>query len=237
MGLHRDGSSLNLPPVQAEERRRVWWYMQHMEIMISQILGCLSMSLYANWDTKPPSNLEDEDFRPDMKALPPDRRGLTSISHCLWRYHVLYQQRIPRHPDQPQKDFAWMTSSHVPMAEKDAFIEEVARTLSEKFIQHCELLNPLHVSIQIGIRSFILAMKRLVHQPRVANTRISEIPKGEREDFLKNSIESLEYYVLGETTESIARFRWHNENYFQWSACKFFPSAGSCHCSQSISSR
>jgi len=218
MGLHRDGSLLGLPPVQAEEKRRVWWQMQHMEIMISQLLGCISITLYADWDAKLPANLEDNDIRPGIEALPSDRRGLTSMSHCLWRYHLLYQQRIPRHSDLPQKDFAWITSSQVSMAEKDAFIEQTARTLGEKFVQHCELLNPLHVSIQIGIRSFILAMKRVVHQPGVANTKISEMPKRDRDDFLKNSIECLEYYILGETTQSIAQFRWHNENYFQWAA-------------------
>ncbi|RDW56719.1 hypothetical protein BP6252_14012 [Coleophoma cylindrospora] len=218
IGLHRDGSLLGLSVVQAEERRRVWWQMQHMEIMISQVLGCLSMTLYAGWDTKLPANLDDNDIHPGLEALPSERSDLTSISHCLWRYQVLYQQRKPRHPDLPPKDFAWLTSSHVSMAQKDAFIEQTERTMGEMFVQHCKLLNPLHVSIQIGIGAFILAMKRVVHQPGVANTKILELPEREREEFLKNSIQSLEYYILGQTTQSVAQFRWHNESYFQWPA-------------------
>lgn len=220
MGLHRDGSFLGLPPVQAEEKRRVWWQMQHMEIMISQVLGCLSMTLYADWDAKLPANLEDSDICIGMENLPPDRCGLTSISHCMWRYLVLYQQRIRGPLDVPQKSPAWLTSSKISMAEKDAYIKQFERALGEKFIQHCELLNPLHVNIQIGISSFILAMKRIAHQPGVANTKISEIPKIDREELLKNNIKCLEYYILGETTQLIAQFRWHNENYFQWPACK-----------------
>jgi hypothetical protein len=86
MGLHRDGSLLGLPPAEAEERRRVWWQMQHMEILISQLLGCLSITLYANWDAKLPANLDDDDIYPGMEDLPSDRTGLTSMSHCLWRY-------------------------------------------------------------------------------------------------------------------------------------------------------
>lgn len=221
MGLHRDGSILGLQPAQAEERRRVWWQMQHMEIMISQLIGCLSMTLYADWDTKLPSNLEDGDFCSNFRTLPSDHRGLTSMSSCLWRYQILYQQRLSKNPDSPQRDFTWLTSSSVSMTEKDAFIEQTASMLREKFIQHCELLNPLHVSIQIGINSFILVMKRLVHQPAVANIRISAIPQQEREDLLKNSIGCLEYYILAETTTSIAKFRWFNENFFQWIACRF----------------
>jgi hypothetical protein len=220
MGLHRDGSLLGLPPVRAEEKRRVWWAMQHMEIMISQIVGCLSMTLYADWDTKLPGNIEDIDTSLGMESLPPDHSGLTGMSHCLWRYHILYLQRSARHSDTSQKDFAWLTSSQVPRAEKEAFIEQTGRILSEKFVQHCELLDPLHVIIQIGIRSFILAMRRVVYQPGVANTKISEMPKRDRQEFLKNSMDSLEYYVLSETTPSIAQFRWYSENYFQWPACK-----------------
>lgn len=219
MGLHRDGSLLDLPPVKAEEKRRVWWHMQHMDIMLFQVLGCLSMTLYAEWDTKLPANLDDQDFSPEMEVLPPDRYGLTSISHCLWRYHILYEQRLARHSDKFHKDFAWLTSPRVSVVEKEAYVERVSRTMGEKFVQHCELLNPLHVSIQIGIRSFILAIKRIVHQPGVANMKISNMPKRERDEFLRNTVECLEYYILGETTPSIAQFRWHNENYFQWPAC------------------
>lgn len=158
-----------------------------------------------------------------MKVLPPGRHGLTSMSHCLWRYQILYDQRASLYSDLPTRDYAWITSSQVSIAEKDAFIELTAKKLGEKFIQHCGLLHPLHLSVQIGIRSYILAMKRVIHQPAVTNAKISEMPKGERDDFLKNSIECLEYYILGETTPSIAQFRWYNEIHFQWSTCMFLP--------------
>lgn len=220
LGLHRDGSLLGLRPAQAEEKRRVWWQMQHMEILAAQILGCFSMTLYADWDAKLPANLEDDDIHPGVAALPPSRRGLTGMSHCLWRYHVLHQQRLAKHSDISQRNFAWLTNSRISMAEKDAFIEQTAMALREKFVQHCELLNPLHLNIQIGIQSFVLAMRRVTHQPGVANTNISELPTDDRENLLKICIESLEYYILAETTQSITQFRWHNENYFQWSACK-----------------
>lgn len=39
MGLHRDGRALGLPPVQAEERRRVWWQLQYLEIAVAQLVS------------------------------------------------------------------------------------------------------------------------------------------------------------------------------------------------------
>lgn len=68
------------------------------------------------------------------------------------------------------------------MATKMAFVDKLAATLSERYVQHCNLLNPLYVSIQIGIRSFILAERRIVYQPAVANAKISEIPTAQRND-------------------------------------------------------
>lgn len=54
--------------------------MQHMEIMISQLLGSISITLYADWDAKLPANLKDNDIHPGIETLPFNRCGLTSMS-------------------------------------------------------------------------------------------------------------------------------------------------------------
>ena len=87
IGLHRDGDDLELPVLRSEERRRIWWQLQYMEISIAQLVGAIIMTIYADWDTKLPKNLEDHDLRPDIQTLPPDRHGLTTMSHCLWFVH------------------------------------------------------------------------------------------------------------------------------------------------------
>ena len=218
IGLHRDGSLFNLSPMRAEERRRIWWQMQHMEISISQLVGCISMTLSADWDVKLPANLEDGDIRPEMTALPPDRPGLTGMSHCLWRYYVLHLHRTMRAPDQGS-GATWVTSNHVLLAKNDSLSECYRRLLGEKFLQHCELVNPLHVHIQIGIQNYLLALQRGIRQPQIASARISEMPQSARDEFLKICTKCMDYYVLGETTPSIAHLRWHHESYFQWTAC------------------
>ena len=221
MGLHRDGDDLGVPVLRSEERRRIWWQLQHMEIAIAQLVGTISMTIYADWDTKVPKNLEDHDLRPDIQTLPPDRRGLTTMSHCLWRYQILAMQRIARQPDgSATKALSWMLSPRVPLVDKDALIDATERALGEQFLQHCEPLNPLHVLIQIGIRAFILAARRNVRQPALINAKISEMSPHEREDFLRICTKCLEYYVLGETTESLKGFRWYGENSFQRAACE-----------------
>ena len=173
------------------------------------------MTLYADWDTKLPANIEDADVGPDIQALPPDRQGLTSMSHCIWRYFVLYLNREFRRPDQGA---VWMTAGKIPLSNKDALVERFRKPLAEKFLQHCELVNPLHIHIQISIQSFLLATQRAIHQPDVINTKTSEMTQAARDDFLKICTKCMDYYILAETTPSITHFRWHNQCYFQWTA-------------------
>jgi hypothetical protein len=48
MGLHRDGDTLGLSVLRSEERRRMWFQLQYMEIMIAPLVGSLSMTLSAD---------------------------------------------------------------------------------------------------------------------------------------------------------------------------------------------
>lgn len=221
MGLHRDGDDLGLPTLRSEERRRMWWQLQDMEIAIGSLTGSITLTIYADWNTKLPKNLEDHDIRPDVQVLPPDRHGLTTMSHCLWRYQILYMQRSTRLPDGTRKNLLWLLSPHVPLSSKDAEIDITEQILGEKFLQHCEPVNPLHLHIQIGVRSFVLAARRVARQPALINARISEMSLREREDYLGLCMKSLEYYLLSVKTEALKSYQWHSDNYLQWPSCEW----------------
>jgi Fungal specific transcription factor domain len=60
MGLHRDGTEFSLGPIEVELRRRLWWYIIHLDVMSSFISGLpLVASLEASTTTMP-SEFEDE---------------------------------------------------------------------------------------------------------------------------------------------------------------------------------
>ncbi|MCJ1476236.1 hypothetical protein MMC13_004902 [Lambiella insularis] len=218
MGLHRDGDGLGTSVLRSEESRRIWWQLEHMEIFVAKLTGCYTLTIYSDWDTKLPRNLEDHDLNPDTQVLPPARHGLTIMSHCLWQYQILYLQRVATDSDGERRTLPWLLSKSVPLAEKDAKIDTVEKCLGEKFLQHCEPMNPLHVHIQIGVRAFILAARSAARQPALVNAKVLEMSQLEREDLLRVSTKSLEYYILSETTESLRGFQWYNEIYFAWPA-------------------
>jgi hypothetical protein len=223
MGLHRDGSAFGLSALRSEERRRIWWQLQFMELATARLVGTLSLSIFATWDTKTPGNLEDSDFNPMTEVMPIERKGLTSISPCLWRYSIL-QRRRDMLGKNNSGDLSWMLSPHLTLAEKEAKIEELEGILAERFLKHCELVNPLHVHIQIGIRQFGLAARSNVRQPTLVNAKISELLPKVREDLLGICSKSLEYYVLSQTTPSLSGFRWVDAIFFQVPSCKYSTS-------------
>ena len=220
LGYQRDGSALNIPAVDAEERRRIWWQLQHGEIMIAQILGCSAMSLFGPWDTRLPANLDDDDIQPGMSELPSERPGLTSMSHCLWRYQILQLSRTSIHAETNSGSLAWLWAPHLMETERDDKIGASEKVLQEKYLQHCDPLNPLHVHLQIALRLVMLAARRLVRQPTLVNAKVSEMSQQARDEFLDICCKSADYYILMETTESLKHFSWHSENYFSYTSCR-----------------
>lgn len=220
MGIHRDGARLGLSIVRSEERRRIWWQLQSMEISIGQLTGNISMTLFGEWDAKMPSNFEDHDLHAGILELPRERPDLTSISHCLWRYFILKYQRDDRDDKGRVEGLMYLLSPLVPLAEKDAKIQDLNQQLNSRFVQSCDPLNPLHLYMQIGIRSFHLAALRTARQPSLINAKISEMSMEDRDSFLEICMKATEYYVLCKENIALRRFQWHNEIYFQWTACK-----------------
>ncbi|KJK75005.1 hypothetical protein H634G_09640 [Metarhizium anisopliae BRIP 53293] len=84
MGLHRDPSKLaNISPYEGEMRRRLWNMAVQIELIVSFHMGLPSMLQGIESDTRPPSNLQDEDFDEDSTSLPPARPA-TEYTHVTY---------------------------------------------------------------------------------------------------------------------------------------------------------
>ncbi|KAK4152579.1 hypothetical protein C8A00DRAFT_44389 [Chaetomidium leptoderma] len=74
MGYHRDPSEMpGITPFQGEMRRRVWVNIFQVDALMSFQMGFPSMISTEYCDARPPSNLEDSDFRAETDLLPPSR--------------------------------------------------------------------------------------------------------------------------------------------------------------------
>ncbi|KAJ7129611.1 fungal-specific transcription factor domain-containing protein [Mycena epipterygia] len=60
LGLHRDGSSMNMEPSLVEYRRRIWSYLYHADRSYALVLGRPNSIQDDYTSTLPPSNIDDE---------------------------------------------------------------------------------------------------------------------------------------------------------------------------------
>lgn len=86
LGIHRDGTFLDLSPLETEERRRLCWHLQHLDLALAVRSGLTPLTLMGDWDAKLPLNIEDDDIDESMTDFPKERKGLTSMSYCLFTY-------------------------------------------------------------------------------------------------------------------------------------------------------
>ncbi|KAL5120373.1 hypothetical protein ACEQ8H_001663 [Pleosporales sp. CAS-2024a] len=150
LGIHRDGAILGLSPMDTEERRRLWWQLQHIDLGGAVRLGVTPMTLTAGWDVKIRSNIEDEDLQAEGTTTPPpERRGLTSMSYNLFTYWVLDQQRSTLLAKHGRFELSWQTNEALPASAKDDILSSLEDGINRKFIQFCDPINPLHNLLQL----------------------------------------------------------------------------------------
>ncbi|CAD6452487.1 dd999adc-0f6c-41d6-93ff-29144b86f953 [Sclerotinia trifoliorum] len=91
MGYHRDPSNFaGISVFHGEMRRRIWGLVRAMDTMFSFQLALPSMIRDSDCDTKPPSNIFEDEFGPDSKTLPPARPKTepTPISYMLAKINI-----------------------------------------------------------------------------------------------------------------------------------------------------
>jgi hypothetical protein len=196
MGLHRDGSFLGLSPFDAEMRRRLWWYVVHVDFRVADVLGTRPSIDISGADTKTPLNVDDEDIYPNMTDLPPERNGITPISLCLIRYEIMIS--LHDFKTSSAADMRWevLLGPNVPPAKKDNIISQIEDHLEQKYLRYCDPANPLHTFVSIMIRFSICKMKLVAHNPRHFARNPPKDVQTERDIVFTNATKLLEYVTL-----------------------------------------
>jgi hypothetical protein len=216
LGLHRDGTILGLPPVEAEDRRRVWWQLQHLDLALAVRMGVTPMTMTAGWDVSLPSNIEDDDIHLTTTTVPPERKGLTSMSYCLFTYWVLNEQRQNFLAKHGRFELSWQSNSALSGSEKDDMISRLENGINQHFVQYCDPIKPLDVLLQLFARLFIAAMKL-----RVLHAKACEDANAEDHTALLDvSKQTLRYNIAIQSHPSLSQYRWLTKAWFAWQACK-----------------
>lgn len=216
LGLHRDGLVLSLEPVHIEDRRRVWWQLQHLDLALAVRVGLTPMTLSAGWDVEMPTNIEDDDITATSTSLPRARKGLTSLSYCLFTYWVLKQQRQTFLAKFGHFELSWQINSKFEGTVKNDMMRQLEDGINREFLQYCDPIRPFDVFLQLFARLFISSMHLRILHARVFSEKGDE----HRPKLLQESIQTLRYNIAVQSQSSFAQFRWLTKAWFNWQACK-----------------
>lgn len=216
LGLHRDGLMLNLEPIHIEDRRRVWWQLQHLDLALAARIGLTPMTLSAGWDVEMPTNIEDDDIAATNTTLPRARKGLTSLSYCLFTYWVLKQQRETFLAKFGHFELSWQINSKFEGTVKNDMMRQLEDGINLEFLQYCDPIRPFHVFLQLFARLFIASMHLRILHARVFSEKGDE----HRPALLREAIQTLRYNIAIQSQSSLTQFRWLTKTWFNWQACK-----------------
>ncbi|KAI4170684.1 MAG: hypothetical protein LQ343_004782 [Gyalolechia ehrenbergii] len=219
IGLHRDGTSLGLPPFETEMRRRLWWQIVVLDTRIAEISGAGTSILAAMFDTHLPSNVNDSNLNPEMGEIPPNHLGTTDMTFCLARYEIgNFLKRS--NTTFLSFDGAWPNHTGVPttIAEKDQAIDELEQRLEEKYLKHCDPQITLHFLTKMFSRTAVYKMRLTAHHPRHYPDKGTSMPMEEKDLLCRLSLNMIENDNLTHRNKSADKFAWFLNTFFQFPA-------------------
>ena len=214
LGLHRDGAELGISPLDTEVRRRVWWNAIILDGRSAEVCGCGHAVTGYSWDVKLPLNVNDSDLHPGMREPPVEHSGSTEMIFCLTRCEVgIFLRRLSANSG---FDGYWqkLSSSTVPIEDKDRAIDELEQTLERRFVRHCDPVIPLHF-ITIGIARMSVSRMRLrAHHPRQHKDHEASLHQQEQDSLFVSSLKMMEYENSYLATFAIQKYIWFGKMHF-----------------------
>lgn len=226
MGLHRDGVHLKLSVFETEMRRRLWWYLAHLDFRTADLLGTRpSMDIYTG-DAGRPLNVEDEDLYPEMPSFPKERRAITPMVMCLVRCDLSDAlQRLSGSGAGSAYDggggggVSWGkigAASSLTTDEKDTFIDEMEEAFETKYLRYCDPSRPLDVLVSCMVRAAVCNMRLYAHNPRRFADAGGCVPEAERQLAFTNASKLLEYASLVVENKGLRKYEWRINTTYLW---------------------
>ncbi|KAK8149451.1 hypothetical protein G3M48_006911 [Beauveria asiatica] len=221
MGLHRDGASFGLCPLEIEIRRRLWWHICLLDIRSSEYHGCEPIVDDSKFDTRMPLNINDSDLTRDMTEPPAEREGTTEMTFCLIRCEVMrivwktgYVPPGLRQPGQMAEPSS--------LAGRAALAKDLQQRLEERYLKHCDTSNPFFQACVTVARLIIARTWLVVYYPlRQKDGAAEPLPGPIQDQLFTISVKVLELSYQLLTNPAFAPWTWHSKTHVQWHAVAF----------------
>ncbi|CAM1509677.1 Fc.00g000120.m01.CDS01 [Cosmosporella sp. VM-42] len=197
MGLDSDGTSLGLPPFEAEGRRRLWWQLLFMDNRVAEISGSPNSLTSYSWNTNPPSTANDNELFVGMRDIPVESERLTEMLFVSLQCEIFEFTR---------KLQATLGS---PACTKEKAIDTFEAHLESKYLRHCDPSAPMHVISLLMARLEVWKLRSGVFSPRMLPDFRRQMPQNEQDFVFSASLKVLEFHNEMLATASIQKFVWY----------------------------
>ena len=215
LGLHREGSRSDLTPFMIEIRRRVWWGIVSIDVRCSEDVATDPLILENTFNTKRPSNVNDEDMDPNSMQPLVEREGFTEmtksrlshdVSRLLWQ--IGYQPPIR----EGQKPVI------VTVEQKMNVLREIESHIQDTILADCDTSTPIGWATSVVAQLIIRRLRVAIYHPLQYGSKASDRPNVSREVLLQTAVECIELAHLLDTGPMGLRWLWFFKTYVQWHA-------------------
>ncbi|KAE8154629.1 fungal-specific transcription factor domain-containing protein [Aspergillus avenaceus] len=209
IGLHRDGSHFNLPILECELRRRLWWH-----IMTADKRGAEDHGLVGGFetvaDTHLPLNIDDSDLDPQTQVLPPPKEKWTEMTMFLITTEasqVFARMHRPSTEQHRGKD------GH---KQSRKIVAEFDTSLHGRYLQHCDTNIPIQKATYLLGRILLAKSKALLYIQSLTGLSSEKYADHVNEETLSYTCEGLECGSQMLTDEILKSFRWLSSTFTQY---------------------
>ncbi|CAK7232103.1 hypothetical protein SCUCBS95973_008149 [Sporothrix curviconia] len=187
-----------IAPLEAEMRRRLWWAIALFDARISELANHSPTMLDPTWDCYLPLNVNDLDFRPELKEPPRISGGRGSaLSEALFAVVRAELANSMRHMDYY---LALSNPALKPMARDREFVATAASAratspngrprrreyaeinaledmIHEKYLQYCDPANGLHFMTTWVARGFVAKCRLIKYFSKFSQYAVNQPPQ------------------------------------------------------------
>ncbi|PBP19241.1 hypothetical protein BUE80_DR009827, partial [Diplocarpon rosae] len=208
MGLHRDGLTYGMNPLETHVRRLVWHQLCFLDIRTCEAQGPRPTIRRDEFDTKLPLNVNDIDIRPDDK-VPIGLDTWTDVTFCLIRFEINEMIRTIW-TDRPR-----IERRKISLTAVLSKIETFRRNMAAKYDHLIDDRVPLQRYAKL-VKALLMSRLHIMVLHRYHNSVVAPMPDRLRDMLLSAGTVTLETAVALETRPDLQPWSWYSGAYQQY---------------------
>ncbi|OQE41352.1 hypothetical protein PENCOP_c005G01817 [Penicillium coprophilum] len=210
-GVHRDGQNFALPPFETEMRRRLWWHICLLDMLSSGDQGVDTQIRPEMFDTRFPSNVDDDDIGLHLTDQPSPKTGFTTTTICIMNCQVM-------------KEILWPCQggySDMSTQDREDFVTVLGKSIHAQYIDHFNLDIPIHWTVATIVRLQLSKAWLATHfQSRDLDVKVFR----HDDRVFEVAIELVQFSYLLQTNEGTSQWSWLCKSYKEWHVVAFILS-------------